>query len=268
MKRSVVLMILYNLYFLSSQGQDSLFKVNIAERKIFTETSTTKPEVFTSGFIDIFNNGQVNAAARLLRLQIGEPGRWAIPISFYSGVSANNFQNLQFNGINRNYHLVNGLLNPMSGALNISLDNLIYLGKNKKVTTVGLLYQLGTRLLTAFKKGVPPEPGAGEQLSFFNSFVIGGIYFQTGAWDRNNTENLGLLWFSVRYMVCQTTPKQLIHFFERVEPNGIYFGLVGGGGIEINKLVNIKLLYYHYRIKPDITDNAYTYQFSFNYSLR
>ena len=34
-----------------------------------------KPEIFTSGFIDIINNGQVNASARFIRLFIGGLGK-------------------------------------------------------------------------------------------------------------------------------------------------------------------------------------------------
>ena len=37
-----------------------------------------KPEIFTSGFIDIINNGQVNASARFIRLFIGELGKFYI----------------------------------------------------------------------------------------------------------------------------------------------------------------------------------------------
>lgn len=57
-----------------------------------------KPEILTSGFIDIVNNGQINASARFIRLFIGEPGKFAIPLSIYSGVSSNNFQNQQVQG--------------------------------------------------------------------------------------------------------------------------------------------------------------------------
>ena len=35
-----------------------------------------KPEIFTSGFIDIINNGQVNASARFIRFFIGEPDKF------------------------------------------------------------------------------------------------------------------------------------------------------------------------------------------------
>jgi hypothetical protein len=39
-------------------------------------TKPYKPEIFTSGFTDIINNGQINASARFIRLFIGEPGKF------------------------------------------------------------------------------------------------------------------------------------------------------------------------------------------------
>jgi len=43
----------------------------------YAKASAVKPEILTSGFIDIINNGQVNASARFIRLFIGEPGKFA-----------------------------------------------------------------------------------------------------------------------------------------------------------------------------------------------
>jgi hypothetical protein len=37
-----------------------------------------KPEILTSGFIDIVNNGQVNASARFIRLMIGETDKFVL----------------------------------------------------------------------------------------------------------------------------------------------------------------------------------------------
>jgi len=37
------------------------------------KTTSKKSEIFSSGFIDVINNGQVNASARLIKLYIGEP---------------------------------------------------------------------------------------------------------------------------------------------------------------------------------------------------
>src|SRR6476660_7559427 len=79
-----------------------------------------KPEILSSGFIDVINNGQLNASARFIRLYIGEPGRIAIPLSFYSGVSANNFSSSQSAaGLKSNDHLVNNFINPLSGLVNV-----------------------------------------------------------------------------------------------------------------------------------------------------
>ncbi|GAB2834047.1 hypothetical protein [Ferruginibacter profundus] len=65
----------------------------LAQSKIKDSLNPSKPEIFTSGFIDIVNNGQINASARFIRLYIGEPHKFAIPLSLYGGVSNNNFQN-------------------------------------------------------------------------------------------------------------------------------------------------------------------------------
>ena len=76
-----------------SQTKDSatIVKINdsISKSQIQTPFNNSKiaykPEILTSGFIDIINNGQVNASARFIRLYIGEPGKFAIPLSIFSG---------------------------------------------------------------------------------------------------------------------------------------------------------------------------------------
>ena len=64
----------------------------------YAQIKSTKPEIFTSGFIDVMNTGQVNASARFIRLFIGGAGKFALPISFYGGVSNNNFVQQQSGG--------------------------------------------------------------------------------------------------------------------------------------------------------------------------
>jgi hypothetical protein len=50
--------------------------INVAKKEF---RLTYKPEILTSGFIDIINNGQVNASARFIRLMVGELGKFALP---------------------------------------------------------------------------------------------------------------------------------------------------------------------------------------------
>jgi hypothetical protein len=227
-----------------------------------------KPEIFTSGFIDIINNGQVNASARFIRLYVGEPGRFAIPLSIYSGVSSNNFQN-PYAFQRSNDVLVTNFINPLSGITNISIDGIVFFKKNSlKVTRSGLLYHFGERILTGIRTGPVGDPATGKPVNFLNSFASLGLYFQTGAWDRNNSKNVGVSWFALRYIGCYTNENQLKEIMPAIETNGFYHGYSLAWGVEISNFVNIKVVYYKYVKKPEIDYYLPIYQFSFNYSMK
>lgn len=227
-----------------------------------------KPEIFTNGFIDIVNNGQVNASARFIRLFIGEPGKFGIPLSLYSGVSANNFQNQSTSGQISNDNLMSAYINPLSGLVNVSCDGLFYLKRTKSVTKPGIMYYLGERVLTGYRSGPVTDPQTGKPCNFLNSFATLGFYFQTAAWERSNAKNVGVFWLVVRYHICYTNPDQIKTFLPDIITNGIYTGNSLGVGVEINNLVNLKVIYYKYIKRPEIAYLSPIYQFSFNYSMR
>ncbi|MEP6673795.1 MAG: hypothetical protein ABJA78_01520 [Ferruginibacter sp.] len=258
-------LVLLHPLLLSSQALTSIKKDSLGTAKSY------KPEIFTSGFIDIMSNGQVNAAARFIRLFIGEPGKFSIPLSLYSGVSANNFQNQNIisSGQKANDQLVNQYINPLSGLINVSSDGILFFSKKtSKITRSGLLYHFGERLLTGYKTGQITDPQTGNPVNFLNSFLSGGIYFQTGAWERGNAGNVGVMWVALRYIGCYTNPSQLSTFLPGIQTNGLYHGYSLGLGIEINNLINLKAVYYKYVKKPEINYALPIYQFSFNYALK
>ena len=248
----------------------SSFVKNDTTKILLRQAQGYKPEILTSGFIDIVNNGQVNASARFIRLFIGEPGKFAVPLSIYSGVSSNNFQNQQVQGGQRsNEHLVSSFINPLSGLANISIDGVIFFNqKEMKVTKAGFLYHGGIRILTGYKTGLVTDPSTGKPLNFLNSYGTAGLYFQTGAWERNNAKNVGIFWLAGRYIACHTGEKQLKEILPDIKTNGLYHGWSVAWGIEINNLVNIKVVYYKYVKKPEIDYSLPIYQFSFNYTLK
>lgn len=230
-----------------------------------------KPEILTSGFIDLINNGQINASARFMRLFVGEPGKFAIPLSIYSGVSSNSFQNSQQNaGSNRsNDQLVNNFINPLSGLANLSIEGVIFLNKQtQKYTRAGIIYHIGERILSGQKVGAVTDPETGRPVNFLNSFATTGFYFQTGAWERNHAKNVGIFWLAFRYIGCYTNPSRLKEFIPTIETNGAYYGYSVGWGVEINSLVNIKVHYYKYSKEPEMDYTLPIYQFSFNYSMK
>ncbi|HEX6333666.1 MAG TPA: hypothetical protein VFZ78_05540, partial [Flavisolibacter sp.] len=227
-----------------------------------------KPEVQTNGFMDVLNNGQVNASARFLRIMVGEPGMFYVPLSIYSGVSANNFQNTTAAAQRNNDHLVNNFINPLSGLVNISLEGILFRkGRSKRTTRAGFCYQIGERLLTGVRS-IPANSPPGRPVNFLNAFGAAGLYFQTGAWESGTQYNIGIFWFSVRAIACYTAPSQLRQFISHDNPNGFYSGYSVGSGIDINRLVNLKLLLYNYDKAPEIDFALPIYLFSFNYSLK
>jgi len=205
-----------------------------------------------------------------LRLYIGEPGKFAIPISLYSGVSANNFQGSQSSILQRtNEALVVNLINPLTGFANISIDGVVFFKrKTEKVTKFGVLYHIGERILTGKKIGLASDPATGKPINFLNTFSTLGLYFQTGAWERNNAKNIGIFWFTYRLIGCYTNPSQLMEIMPNIYTNGLYIGYSLAWGVEINNFVNIKAIYYKYLKKPEIDYSLPIYQFSFNYTLK
>ncbi len=257
------------------QVKDSMFynKANNVKNAVIAKSVATgsyKSEIFTSGFIDVVNNGQLNASARLVRLYIGEPGKFAVPLSLYSGVSSNSFQNTQGPSSSRsNDGLVTNFINPLSGLANVSIEGTIFSKKSqKKISKIGVIYHLGDRVLTGTKTGLATNPTTGKPINFLNSFASVGLYFQTGAWERNNTKDTGISWLAVRYIGCYTKAKQLKEIMPLIQTNGMYHGYSFAWGVEISDYVRIKVVYYKYVKKPEIDYDLPIYQFSFNYSLK
>jgi len=235
--------------------------------KFQNDTLTRKVEMFSSGFIDVINNGQINASARFDKLYMGEVGKFSIPISFYGGVSNNNFQQQTPTFSKSNDHLVVQYLYPLSGLINVSIDDTKYLKKTANLTKVGFTYRLGERILNGVRIGDITDPHIGKATSFLNTFGYGGLLFQTGAWEKINSKNVGIFWTVVRYHICYTQAKNIRNFLPAVETNGLYTGYSVGFGIEIDKVVNIKAIYYKYYKAPEIEYGLPIYQFSFNYMM-
>lgn len=216
------------------------------------------------------NNGQVNAGARFIRLNIGEPGKLVIPLSIYGGVSNNSLghQNNSLPTARSNEQLVNQYINPMSGLINVSVEGIWFIGEKSGLTRYGLLYQAGERILTGYRTGPAANPLTGRPSNFLNSYAVGGLYFQTGAWERGRSGQVGCFWLAGRYILCKSSPGSIREFLPEIETDGWYHGYSLGFGVEISSLVNIKAIFYKYVKQPETGYALPIYQFSFNYTLK
>jgi hypothetical protein len=227
-----------------------------------------RPELFNAGFIDIVNSGQVAAAARLVKLQIGEQGKFSLPLSVYGGVSNTSFAAGSSSSVLRgNEHLINQFITPLSGLLNLSVEGIWFIKPRSSVTKWGLLYQLGERVLTGHKVSSPGFFSAQRPLHFINSYMVAGLYFQTGAWEKTSPKNIGVCWLALRYHLCYTGKGQLQQFLPAFAGQGLYSGYSMGMGVRVNTLINLKAVYYQYQKAPEPDYLLPIYQFSFNYTV-
>lgn len=161
-----------------------------------------KPELFNSGFIDFQNSGQMNASARVFKIYIGEPKKFMLPLSIYSGVSGNNYNTNAASVASgaASQQMVLGLINPMSGVFNFSTDNTFRFGKRtKSLTGISFVYQLGEKMITG------QQAFTLKSFSFFSTYANTGLLFQTGAWEKDKEKNMGVFWLLLRYHVVRTS---------------------------------------------------------------
>lgn len=226
------------------------------------------PARYTDGLLEVMSNGQVNAAARFIRLNIGEAGKFVIPISLYSSVSANHFRD-QWNPVDQrsNEHLAYAFLNPLSGWLSVSTEGMVQLNRERSITRVGFLYFICGRMLSAFRVGDPADPRTGSPVNFLNNFLSAGFIFQTGAWTlpRQARAEEGTFWTAVEVHTAYSHPDVLKKVLQEARPRGMYAGYSIGMGITINGSIRVKVVYHHYTHPPEIEYAKPIYQLALNF---
>jgi hypothetical protein len=226
-----------------------------------------KLELFNSGFLDIMNSGQVNSSARFLKLNIGEPNKFYLPLSLYGGVSSNPIQGGSPTPLKTNEHLVTGFINPLSGLINFSFEDILFAKRNSSVQTkFGWSYQIGERVMNGVRIDSVNKAAVYNTINFLNTYGATGLYFQTQAWERNKENNLGIFWSAVRLHATRTGIKQLNNFLPTLRSDGIYTGYSVGFGVHITNSVDIRAIYYNYIKKPEIQYYSTLYQLSLNYT--
>lgn len=237
----------------SAQKTDSLPADTALNR-----SQSLKAEILSGGFIDIAQNGQMNASARLFRLYIGEPGKWQIPVSVYSGVSANNFSLSR-----QNEDVAVNLINPAAGIFNINFDmNNRLAGREEKLTSLRLYYQAGFRFLSLFNSFLY------KTITFYNLITGLGLTIITGAWEKNKPGNTGLFWLNFRGLYSNNPSAILEEFFQQPVKQHL-FGYSIGLGIDITQMLNTRAFYFRFLNNQEI--DAFSmpqFQLSFNYSLK
>ncbi len=231
------------------------------------DSTNKKIELFNSGFLDIMNSGQVNSSARFLKLYIGDPNRFSLPLSLYAGITSNPTQSSATPTLKTNEHLVTGLINPLSGLINFSFEDILFLKRSAlSKTRLGLSYQIGERVMYGIRVDTLNKIPVFSTVNFLNTYISSGLFFQTQAWEKDKANNIGIFWLSFRMHATRTGLKQLNTFLPKLTSNGLYTGYSLGFGVSITNSVDIRAIYYNYIKKPEIDYYNSLYQFSLNYT--
>jgi hypothetical protein len=223
-----------------------------------SSVATLKSGILTGGFIDIVQHGQMQASARLFRLYIGEPGKFQMPVSVYTGVTANNLSPHM-----KHSDQALSLINPGSGIFNMSFDGAFRLnGKTDRITHFQWQYQTGFRLLSMY------DLFQFRNTNFFNWINGTGLMFITGAWETDKADNIGIYWINIRGLYSLNPRDVLNRLFGGYTVRNIW-GYSLGMGIEISKTLNIKLFYFRFLSNSSKEDFARPLmQLSANYSVK
>lgn len=235
-----------------------------------THRVTEPPDWLSAGMMELGQGGQMQASARVVRLMIGEPGRWQIPLSVYSGVTQAGAVPMNGVGLNNrsNESITWQLYSPWSGIINMGFEGQRLCGRWGLQSTFRFVFQFGERLLSGYRVGSITDPLTGKQQSLWNHYVVAGWVLQTGAWERTNPKNLGRGWLMARMHLSYSSPEQLKGFFSLAELRGLYGGASLGFGIEVSRVVQIRSAIYWPVRGPEWTTSRNLTQFSFQYNWK
>lgn len=195
------------------------------------EEEAQKPEVLAGGFVNYLSSGNMQASANLLKIYIGEPDAFYVPFFIYTGVSGDNLSAEK----SLNELTVSDLINSAGGTVNASFNGLQNLySKEGKLTKLRFNYNLGAKVVNG-KDSINLD-----NKSVVNGFVNLGLFFQTGAWEPTDTDNIGMFWADAKMIAGFSSQEDMQLLFGQ-EMQGNLIGYSFGAGIAINKVIDVNL---------------------------
>ncbi|WP_316814482.1 hypothetical protein [Pedobacter nyackensis] len=215
-------------------------------------------ELFGKGLLDYGFEGQFQATTQAVKIHIGEPNKFYIPVYLLVGATTGDFGKDELNK-----SAILSLLNPSGGLLNLNGNGYVRLtGSETSITSVKLTSTIGAKLLTG-RNSV-------DNSSLIKPvyFADPGVYFQTGAWDPGTGyQDGGIFWLQAKYALFGMAKKDLQEFFGSAVndiPQGIRFEM----GCFVKDRVNIKLSYFKAVSGKDIpTLNDGQFRLALDYSV-
>jgi hypothetical protein len=191
-------------------------------------------ELFGKGLLDYGFEGQLQATAQAIKINIGEPNKFSLPISLLVGAT-----NSDIGSPALNKSTVMSLISPTGGTTNVSTNFYLKLfGSGTGITSLKLSGLVAGKLITG------RDSATNKSTSKPSGYFDGGLYFQTGAWtDEDGYKDGGIFWAQAKYTASYMAEEDLKTYFGP-SVQGIPHGPRVEIGCFIQNRVNIKLSYY------------------------
>lgn len=238
--KKILLAVITLLLFVSHKSDAQLVEIDysrLASRQQLNDINDKRLEILNKGLIDFFTNGKMQGTAQLMKLNIGEPGGFYIPLYLLVGASGNGL-----GAEKRNENTIANLLNPVGGIFNLTANGMHNLyAKPDKITSLKLNYQLSGK----FINGQDSLSGESEFLGI--GYVNAGLFFQTGAWDPNEAGNMGVFWIQAKATASLAFDDAVLKsVFGQSITSRFFYGYAVDLGLEINNRINLKAGVYQY----------------------
>ncbi len=224
------------------------------------ETHEQQVELLSRGFVDFFSNGKMQGTAQLLKINIGEPDAFYIPLFILVGASGDGLGEQE-----RNENAVANLLNPIGGIFNGTINgrNNLY-SSNSGITSLKFAYQASGKLINA------QDSITGELRFLGTGYGNAGLFFQTGAWEPDAEGNMGVFWIQTKVTGSVAFDKAVLsEVFGSTVTDNYFIGYSVDLGIEINNRINLKAGAYQYLNSQDIElMKKPVFKFSLDYNLK
>jgi hypothetical protein len=261
MKKLKLTAVIFILFFAKSASSqiidvDYTYMHNI---KASGAESSNAPQFLKSGYVDFLTDGNIQASANLLRINIGDKNGFYLPFFIYTGVAGNAFGSDSLNSTT-----VTNLLNPIGGTINLSFNGLQNLTKSETVWKLKFAYQVGGRLLNG------KDSLTQANFNFFNGFGNIGFFLQAPAWTPDDPSNMGIFYVQTKFISSISTQDNYQKLFgPQSISSSFLLGYSIDAGIEINQVIDVKLGIYQYVNEKNVSllKNPVV-KFSLNYSTK
>lgn len=173
--------------------------------------------------------GQLTLTGQLVRLCLGEPKVFTLPLYFLVGADA-----AATGQPSAEERSTASLLLPTAGSFNLQITNANRLWAAGSYTELSVAYQAGVRY-----NRLPKAAAADQSEPTLSGDLDAGLRFQTGAWDLDDPEGkAGVLWVQVKMGLHLVSDEDLVSAYGVAARNPSSLSIEGG--IEIEDRISLK----------------------------